>query len=468
MFVLWAPLLCLGLEPICEHLYEIINTRQRGAANAFFQRHVKNWNFCPLPPNLNLESSVLEDIKAERQQKKKNRINALRPDFNHSQLINIDFVDESEAYERWKSVKQDGILVVKMTGNGDANSGTGQGKKTFDDIVATGQSGGIRRVPKSTLAWNAMYASQCYHLVVKVMKENRREGEMMCERYRLPGLRHVSYVKDYIVLQKDSDRFLPRAARGQFTGLFAQTRSDKLNLGHNYSIIYSQFLRRFGTNQKGTFLEIGLGCGRYGRPGYSAVVWSTMFPKMQLKYIEYDKSCHWEARAGMEKRQRHIGIQKLYGGSQDDPKLLNEVVQDAQNKKDEALTLIIDDGSHVDAHIITSFMHLFPYQVPGGLYFAEDLLMSMGGHDKMNDPRRTSSKNGTSTKIVAPDSPEDFAPVSLFAGLGMYNVVGKSLKDEKSQWIKDMSKEIGNSVSQIDCTAGICVLVRSDEAARKI
>ncbi len=35
--------------------------------------------------------------------------------------------------------------------------------------------------------------------------------------------------------------------------------------------------------------------------------------------------------------------------------------------------MIIDDGSHISEHIITSFKTLFPHLKKGGLYFVEDL-----------------------------------------------------------------------------------------------
>jgi len=35
--------------------------------------------------------------------------------------------------------------------------------------------------------------------------------------------------------------------------------------------------------------------------------------------------------------------------------------------------IIIDDGSHIPEHQIRTFVHLFPYVSPGGLYILEDI-----------------------------------------------------------------------------------------------
>ena len=42
-------------------------------------------------------------------------------------------------------------------------------------------------------------------------------------------------------------------------------------------------------------------------------------------------------------------------------------------EKYKSFDIIIDDGSHVSKHIITSFSFLFDYLTVGGLYAVEDL-----------------------------------------------------------------------------------------------
>jgi hypothetical protein len=57
-------------------------------------------------------------------------------------------------------------------------------------------------------------------------------------------------------------------------------------------------------------------------------------------------------------------------GSQTDPEAIAKV---APGK---LFDLVVDDGSHLVQHIITSFELIWPRVAPGGLYVIEDLLMS--------------------------------------------------------------------------------------------
>jgi hypothetical protein len=61
--------------------------------------------------------------------------------------------------------------------------------------------------------------------------------------------------------------------------------------------------------------------------------------------------------------------------------------------KDEigVIDIIVDDGSHVNEHIIKTFNHLFPLLKKGGIYVIEDLQCSYwpwygGNSKKINDP----------------------------------------------------------------------------------
>lgn len=55
-------------------------------------------------------------------------------------------------------------------------------------------------------------------------------------------------------------------------------------------------------------------------------------------------------------------------GSQDDPEYLN-----AMAAQYGPFDVVIDDGSHVNEHVLTSFRTLLPHLNPGGLYVIEDL-----------------------------------------------------------------------------------------------
>lgn len=105
-------------------------------------------------------------------------------------------------------------------------------------------------------------------------------------------------------------------------------------------------------------LEIGI--GGYDDPqagGESLRMWQDYFPSSTIYGIDlYDKQAH--AKGGI----------KIFKGSQNDPEFLQRVAKEAGG-----FDIIIDDGSHVNAHVITSFQTLFPLLAQNGIYAIEDL-----------------------------------------------------------------------------------------------
>ena len=65
---------------------------------------------------------------------------------------------------------------------------------------------------------------------------------------------------------------------------------------------------------------------------------------------------------------------------------------DAMARQFGTFDIVIDDGSHMSHHVITSFNALFPLLRPGGLYVVEDLsclyLAAMGRHCQSIGPVR--------------------------------------------------------------------------------
>ncbi|WP_138774321.1 class I SAM-dependent methyltransferase [Desulfohalovibrio reitneri] len=90
--------------------------------------------------------------------------------------------------------------------------------------------------------------------------------------------------------------------------------------------------------------------------GSSLRMWRTYFPKARVYGIDiHDKKSHDERRI------------KTFKGSQVDGDFLDRVI-DEIGRPD----IIIDDGSHINSHIIGSFEHLFPKMKEGGIYAVED------------------------------------------------------------------------------------------------
>jgi hypothetical protein len=123
-------------------------------------------------------------------------------------------------------------------------------------------------------------------------------------------------------------------------------------------------------------LEIGVGgFDLPDRGGESLRMWKHFFPRALIYGLDiYDKSPHDEAR-----------IQTLVG-DQSDLAQLQEITEEHG-----PFDVIIDDGSHLSAHVIASFEALFPLLAAGGVYVIEDLQTSYwtgwnGGRTSANDP----------------------------------------------------------------------------------
>jgi hypothetical protein len=131
--------------------------------------------------------------------------------------------------------------------------------------------------------------------------------------------------------------------------------------------------------KKMNILEIGV--GGYENPeagGESLRMWKEYFPKSMIYAIDvYDKSPHREERI------------RVFQGSQNDYEFLKTVVQKAGS-----LDIVIDDGSHVNDHVIFSFQTLFPFLANNGIYVIEDLHTSYkpryGGSSEKSDHSGTS------------------------------------------------------------------------------
>lgn len=132
--------------------------------------------------------------------------------------------------------------------------------------------------------------------------------------------------------------------------------TDKGSKWHGYAQIYEHYFEKIRF-QPLKFLEIGF------FKGSSARMWNKYFPNASLYFIDIDPQAF-----------------KLYGHELSDRCHLHVVDQSkslalknfAQSVGPE-FDIIIDDGSHFMAHQITSFITLFPYIKPGGIYVIEDL-----------------------------------------------------------------------------------------------
>lgn len=134
-------------------------------------------------------------------------------------------------------------------------------------------------------------------------------------------------------------------------------------------------------------LEIGV--GGYDDPelgGNSLRMWRVYFPKSRIYGIDIcDKSLHDERRI------------KTFRGSQVDADFLDELL-----RKTGPLDIIIDDGSHLNEHVIFTFKHLFPLLSERGIYVVEDTQTSYwsGGGGSSEDFNRLDTTMGFLKSLV--------------------------------------------------------------------
>jgi hypothetical protein len=156
-------------------------------------------------------------------------------------------------------------------------------------------------------------------------------------------------------------------------------RTDKWG-EHWYTQHYHSHFRNIRKKKLNVF-EIGV--GGYEDPlegGNSLRTWKYYFPKSNIFSIDiHDKSQLQEKRI------------KIFQGSQTNEEFLQDVCEQIGN-----IDIIIDDGSHINSHVIKTFEILFPKLSDNGIYVIEDLESSywpsMGG-DSLNFSNPGTSMN---------------------------------------------------------------------------
>ncbi len=131
--------------------------------------------------------------------------------------------------------------------------------------------------------------------------------------------------------------------------------TDKVG-DHHYAAHYMTHLRPY-RNKPINLLEIGV--GGYQDPdrgGESLRMWKKYFRKAHIYSIDiFDKSELQEPRI------------TIFKGSQVDAVFMEQVCDRIGD-----IDVIIDDGSHINRHVIETFKMLFPKLKDGGIYVVED------------------------------------------------------------------------------------------------
>jgi hypothetical protein len=175
-------------------------------------------------------------------------------------------------------------------------------------------------------------------------------------------------------------------------------------------------------------LELGVAAG----PSLS--MWLRYFDSATVIGIDIDPSCVKFAR----------GRAKVLTGSQDDETFLRPIVQAYPP------TIIIDDGSHIAAHMIKSFNILFPFLQPGGIYVVEDLAFhfeNQGG------------------EVIASNAAPQFPSEPAFAYFGRL-IAAKAAHVTRLEGASDSVNELYRDIDTITIIGG-AIMVKK-RAARNI
>jgi hypothetical protein len=163
----------------------------------------------------------------------------------------------------------------------------------------------------------------------------------------------------------DHDREVARQERalrdisGDLVALARHFGTDKWGT-HRYAQHYQRHLEHLRARPI-NLLEIGV--GGYADPtkgGASLRMWKHFFPRASIYGLDInDKSQLEEPRI------------RIFRGDQSDPTSLRQVAEQIGQ-----LDVVIDDGSHLSPHVITTFETLFPLLSSDGTYVVEDLQTS--------------------------------------------------------------------------------------------
>ena len=136
-------------------------------------------------------------------------------------------------------------------------------------------------------------------------------------------------------------------------------RTDKIGC-HHYTPHYEQHLKKWKFKRI-NLLEIGVGGYEDPYEGANSLrMWRKYFPFGKIFSLDiFDKSPLQENRI------------KIFQGSQVDSDFLETITNEIGS-----IDIIIDDGSHINEHVIATFKMLFPKLKDGGIYIIEDMQTS--------------------------------------------------------------------------------------------
>jgi predicted O-methyltransferase YrrM len=134
--------------------------------------------------------------------------------------------------------------------------------------------------------------------------------------------------------------------------LFDKGTGGRCHKWRHYFEIYERFLHKF-KDSSCSYLEIGVKQG-----GSLMIMQDYLGKEASITGIDIDPACAALAEEGLD----------VHIGDQSDAVFLAEIVRQRG-----PFDIIVDDGSHIADHQLTSFFNLFPALKEGGVYIVEDL-----------------------------------------------------------------------------------------------
>ena len=198
-------------------------------------------------------------------------------------------------------------------------------------------------------------------------------------------------------------------------------------LSHSYMSFY-EALFRSRRDDPVVLLEIGVGGYHYPEKGGASLrTWKEYFPLGRIVGVDYfDKTKLQEDRV------------TIVQGNQNDPHFLRELVA-----RFAPFDFVVDDGSHICGHIITSFQALFPHLKSGGWYVVEDVQTSYwpmyGGSYRLSNPRTS---------------------------MGYFKNRADRLNHAEFRWPKVRTSEVDLAVEEIRFRHNLVALMRGENSER--
>jgi hypothetical protein len=239
----------------------------------------------------------------------------------------------------------------------------------------------------------------------------------------------------------DLDKLKIRKKVMRFRSFFCTQQLDKLALvngsdkfgNHFYTQHYDFHFKEF-KNKRNKVLEIGV--GGHSSPyfgGGSLRMWKQYFKRSQIYSIDiYAKELLQEKRI------------QIFKGSQTDAGFLEDLISKIGSPH-----IIIDDGSHLNEHVLTSFQILFKHVLPGGYYVVEDIQTSYwpefgGSKNSFNEPNtimgyfKSLADGLNHQEYLIPDYKPTYTDLNITAVHFYHNMIfiRKGFNDEKSNLVE--------------------------------